>query len=277
MPSFRQVADEQVIASSLAAILQQHGYSTTSFTSPLKALAAARSRAPDLLISDLVMRGISGVDLADEVKGQYPECKVLLFSGQAISRPEGGTKACYEYQLLKQEFESALREEALCDCGGANRYSGKAKAVSATARECLFPKCRFKAYRPRAWPCSSGGKLSIRMACAMGCNAPPPAPFIARASSTRGKGGCDTAGKRGHAEHHDRSHEERLRPNFSANQLLATKKTALATRYKRHKKESVLHLGDPIFSRMSPSTQRKLAPAKVSLCPRCETKFVQQG
>jgi hypothetical protein len=36
-------------------------------------------------------------------------------------------------------------------------------------------------------------------------------------------------------------------------------------------------LGDLIFSRMSPSTQRKLAPAKVSRCPRCETKFVQQG
>jgi pimeloyl-ACP methyl ester carboxylesterase len=58
------VDDEPVIASTLAAILKLHGYSATSFTSPLEALAVARSKAPDLLISDVAMRGVSGIDLA---------------------------------------------------------------------------------------------------------------------------------------------------------------------------------------------------------------------
>jgi DNA-binding response OmpR family regulator len=49
--SVPRVFDEHVIASSLAAILKLHGYSATLFTSPLEALAAARSRAHDLLIS----------------------------------------------------------------------------------------------------------------------------------------------------------------------------------------------------------------------------------
>jgi CheY-like chemotaxis protein len=82
VPHVFVVADEHVIASSLAAILKLHGYFTTCFTSPLEALAAARSRAPDLLISDVAMPGLSGVDLAIQIKAQCPECKILLFSSQ---------------------------------------------------------------------------------------------------------------------------------------------------------------------------------------------------
>ncbi len=81
-PRIFVVDDEPVIASTLAAILQMHGYSAKFFTSPLEALAAARSKAPDLLISDVQMPGISGVDLAIQMKSQYPTCKILLFSGQ---------------------------------------------------------------------------------------------------------------------------------------------------------------------------------------------------
>jgi len=76
------VDDEHVIASTLAVILKMHGYSATFFTSPAEALAAARSRAPDLLISDVAMPGISGIDLAIQMRAQYPKCKILLFSGQ---------------------------------------------------------------------------------------------------------------------------------------------------------------------------------------------------
>src|SRR3984885_2350010 len=51
------VDDEPVIASSLAAILQMNGFSARFFTCPLEALTAARSIAPDLLISDVAMPG----------------------------------------------------------------------------------------------------------------------------------------------------------------------------------------------------------------------------
>jgi DNA-binding NtrC family response regulator len=86
VPRVFVVDDEHVIASTLAAILKLHGYSARAFTSPLEALAAARSGAPDLLIADAVMPGLSGVDLANQMLAQYPECKVLLFSGQATTR-----------------------------------------------------------------------------------------------------------------------------------------------------------------------------------------------
>jgi CheY-like chemotaxis protein len=84
-PNVFVVDDEHVIASTLAAILKMHGYSATFFTSPVEALAAARSRVPDLLISDVAMPGISGIDLAIQMRAQYPTCKILLFSGQATT------------------------------------------------------------------------------------------------------------------------------------------------------------------------------------------------
>jgi CheY-like chemotaxis protein len=47
------VADEPIIA--LAAILQTNGYSAKFYTSPLQALTAARSGAPDFLLSAVMM------------------------------------------------------------------------------------------------------------------------------------------------------------------------------------------------------------------------------
>jgi CheY-like chemotaxis protein len=63
-----------------------HGYSATFFTSPLAALEAARTKSPALLISDVGMPGISGIELAIRMKAQHPACKILLFSGAPSSR-----------------------------------------------------------------------------------------------------------------------------------------------------------------------------------------------
>jgi CheY-like chemotaxis protein len=77
------VDDERVIAETLAMILKQSGFSATFFTDPLEALIAARSDAPDLLITDVMMPQLSGIELAIRMKEQCPKCKILLFSGCA--------------------------------------------------------------------------------------------------------------------------------------------------------------------------------------------------
>ena len=98
------VDDEPVIASSLAAILQLNGFSAKFFTCPLEALAAARSESPDLVISDVAMPGISGVDLAIQMRVQYPNCKILLFSGQTATSDllESARARGYEFRLLQK-------------------------------------------------------------------------------------------------------------------------------------------------------------------------------
>jgi DNA-binding NtrC family response regulator len=80
------VDDEDIIASTLAMILRlQGGFHARCFTKPLEALESARLECPDLLITDVVMPLLSGIELAIQVREHCPDCKVLLFSGQAAT------------------------------------------------------------------------------------------------------------------------------------------------------------------------------------------------
>ncbi|MGA3131934.1 MAG: response regulator [Terracidiphilus sp.] len=76
------VDDEPTIASTLALILSQQGFEVTPFTDPLQALRAIQTAPPDLVIADVVMPGLSGIELAIVIRDTYPDCAVLLFSGQ---------------------------------------------------------------------------------------------------------------------------------------------------------------------------------------------------
>jgi DNA-binding NtrC family response regulator len=98
------VDGESVIASSLVAILKLHGFCALSFTSGSEALEAARSRAPDLLISEVLMPGVSGIDLAIQIKAQYPDCKILIFSGQAFTQDllEHARRQGHDFELLRK-------------------------------------------------------------------------------------------------------------------------------------------------------------------------------
>ena len=49
------------------------------------ALEIARVIPPDLLLADVVMPGMSGIDLAIAIKKDIPDCAILLFSGQAAT------------------------------------------------------------------------------------------------------------------------------------------------------------------------------------------------
>jgi DNA-binding NtrC family response regulator len=108
------VDDETVIAATLAMILKTSGFDARSFTNPLEALSVADVEPPQLLITDVVMPEMLGTDLAIEMKRRCPDCKILLFSGQAATsdllakaRTEG-----HEFNLLTKPVHPAdlLRE-----------------------------------------------------------------------------------------------------------------------------------------------------------------------
>ena len=77
------VDDDAVIADSLALILNANGYHAKPVHSAEEALEESVLLAPDVLISDVVMTGKSGIDLAIYISNTVPTCKIILFSGQA--------------------------------------------------------------------------------------------------------------------------------------------------------------------------------------------------
>lgn len=98
------VDDESVIAKTLATILQRSGFDAVSFTAPLAALEAAREKEPDLVISDVVMPVLSGIDLAIRLKEEHPNCRILLFSGQAATANllEEARERGHDFELLSK-------------------------------------------------------------------------------------------------------------------------------------------------------------------------------
>lgn len=77
------VDDEALVADTLSAILTRAGFSTVTAYSGSMALEQAGAHAFDLLISDVAMPYMNGLELALTLLQNQPECKVLLFSGHA--------------------------------------------------------------------------------------------------------------------------------------------------------------------------------------------------
>jgi CheY-like chemotaxis protein len=75
--------DEPIIANTLTIILNQAGFETRAVYSGEEAAEIAQSFRPQLLISDVVVTGITGIEAAIQVRQKLPSCKVLLFSEQA--------------------------------------------------------------------------------------------------------------------------------------------------------------------------------------------------
>lgn len=78
------VDDEKIIADSLASILKDKGFAATAAYNGEQALELATTVYPDVLLSDVVMPGISGVELALRLIRLLPSCRVLLYSSIAV-------------------------------------------------------------------------------------------------------------------------------------------------------------------------------------------------
>lgn len=84
-PVVMVVDDEIVIADTLTQILSRNGYAAIAAYDGNEALEAALLTPPEMLITDVILPGMNGVELAVTIKRIYPDCHILLFSGQAAT------------------------------------------------------------------------------------------------------------------------------------------------------------------------------------------------
>lgn len=96
------VDDERVIADTLVIILNRSGFDATAVYSGERAVEAAQEMRPDMMISDVIMADMNGIDAAIKIRGMLPACKVLLFSGQAATADllEKARTQGYEFEIL---------------------------------------------------------------------------------------------------------------------------------------------------------------------------------
>lgn len=80
------VDDEQDVLSLLETLLKKDGHEVETATSGEEALAKMEENIPDLVITDLYMDGMNGMQLMESIHSKTPLLPVIILSGQAQIR-----------------------------------------------------------------------------------------------------------------------------------------------------------------------------------------------
>lgn len=105
------VEDDSSLLGLLEHMLAHAGFATYSTAQAAKALSLVRERegAFDLAIVDMMMPGMSGLDLATDLDREYPNLKILYISGYIGSlAAEAVARRTPDRVLLKPFTEEAL-------------------------------------------------------------------------------------------------------------------------------------------------------------------------
>jgi two-component system cell cycle sensor histidine kinase/response regulator CckA len=120
------VEDDNPVRHLLTEILTLHGYSVINAANGEAALALARAHegAIQLMVSDVVMPGMSGRELANRMKAARPELKVLFISGYTADAIVHRGVTDHDSEVLPKPFTPAVligkvREilAAVCESG----------------------------------------------------------------------------------------------------------------------------------------------------------------
>lgn len=98
------VDDEECIADTLAFILRSSGYDAASLDNGQRALEECARSIPDLVISDVMMPLLNGIELAIQITERYPGCRILLISGlgDSVDLVEQASKDGHSFEMLSK-------------------------------------------------------------------------------------------------------------------------------------------------------------------------------
>lgn len=100
------VDDEEPIADSLKLIFDQWGCESRAAYSGEMAIAMLSEFEPEIVVSDVIMPGISGIQTALTILAAVPNCTVLLISGNEASATllEAARLQNHQFEILAKPF-----------------------------------------------------------------------------------------------------------------------------------------------------------------------------
>jgi signal transduction histidine kinase len=109
-PRVLVVDDETANLQALQATLGGQGYAVAGFSDPGEALAAFQAGAFDLLLTDLVMPGINGMTLMQELRARDPDLAVVMMTGEGsiASAVEAMREGAMDYVLKPLKLSTLL-------------------------------------------------------------------------------------------------------------------------------------------------------------------------
>ena len=80
------IDDERIIADTLAEILKLHGYEAKPHYNGESALVDAGEFRPDVVLSDIQMGKIDGIETALRIRETQPQCRIILFTASPVGQ-----------------------------------------------------------------------------------------------------------------------------------------------------------------------------------------------
>jgi DNA-binding NtrC family response regulator len=77
------IYDEKIVGDMARLSLEQEGYAVETFLNADPALARLKEQKFDVVVTDLKMKGIDGMEVLRTVKKLYPETKVIMITAFA--------------------------------------------------------------------------------------------------------------------------------------------------------------------------------------------------
>ena len=124
------VDDEEITRANLQHILDKEGYQVATASNGAEALEQMEKASFDLVLTDLLMLKVGGLELLEQVKHQYPQTDVVVITGYATvpSAVEALQKGAYHYlaKPLKIDEVRSTVSQALTKKQKAHRPKGPA-------------------------------------------------------------------------------------------------------------------------------------------------------
>jgi two-component system, cell cycle sensor histidine kinase and response regulator CckA len=99
------VEDEYGVRKSISGILRSLGYTVTTAATGEEAGAQPTEPAPDLLLTDVVLPGITGAAFAERLRDRWPALKVLMMSGYLEDEAMRDLAASGRVRFLQKPFD----------------------------------------------------------------------------------------------------------------------------------------------------------------------------
>src|SRR5258706_16216464 len=156
VPSILVIDDEQGILETLRILLKNEGFEVTIAQGGKAGLEQLKGSAPDIVLTDLKMPGVTGIEILAAVREQDPETPVILMTAQAslqsaiqavnqgafyyIQKPFSNDdlvaicRRAAEQRLLKAENKQLKQEIRRRERSGLVKPLGKARAFQDVLR-----------------------------------------------------------------------------------------------------------------------------------------------
>lgn len=113
------IDDEPVIADTVVEILNGEGFEAMAVSTGASAVELAKAFDPDVVLSDVIMPGLNGIETGIQIRKVAPNCRVILFSGQAATvdllekaRQQGHRFDILAKPIRPEQLISVIRESS---------------------------------------------------------------------------------------------------------------------------------------------------------------------